>query len=624
MNNSSRQVLVGSLVGALGVVFGDIGTSPLYAIRQCFSGSHPMDPTQGNVMGVLSLIFWSLVIIVSVKYLGLVMRAENKGEGGILALLVLAFPSRKRLAKNAALFGSLGVFGAALLYGDGMITPAISVLGAMEGLELATPAFKPYILPATTIILIGLFTFQRVGTGNVGNIFGPIMLSWFVTIAVLGIKGIALAPEVLLSANPLYAVRFFLEHSYESFVLLGSVVLVVTGAEALYADMGHFGIRPIRVGWFTIVLPALFLNYLGQGALLLKFPEAKSNPFFSLAPRWGLYPLIGLATMAAVIASQALISGAFSLTMHAMQLGYMPRMEIQHTSSARRGQIYLPVVNWILMVCCIGLVLGFGSSSNLAAAYGIAVTLTMIITTVLFYFAVQRLWKWKVWQAALVCGVFLSMEVSYFAANILKITHGGWFPLVAGGCIYLLMSTWQRGRAILWERLRSAVLPFATFLEDARVHRPLRVPGTAIFMSGNPNGTPLALLHHLKHSKVLHERVIVLTLYIEEVPHVTGQDQVEVEDMHDGFWRVTGRYGFMETPDISDVLQKCKAHGLALSARESTFFLSRETIVATTRPGLARWRKRIFAIMARNAQPATAFFRLPADRVVELGMLVEL
>ena len=616
---------LGLLLGALGVVFGDIGTSPLYAMRECFHGPHRVEPTPSNILGVLSLIFWSLVAIVSVKYLVFVTRANNKGEGGDLALLSLAFPDRERAGRVGQMVILLGVFGAALLYGDGMITPAVTVLSAVEGLTVATHAFEHFIIPITIAILIGLFSFQRVGTGRVGFIFGPIMLLWFLTISVLGIAGISTAPHVLTAFNPGYAVEFFINNRWAGFIVLGAVFLCVTGAEALYADMGHFGIKPIRRGWFAIVFPALLLNYLGQGALLLKNPAAAVNPFYLLAPSWLLIPLVMLATAAAVIASQALISGAFSLTMQAIQLGYFPRLVIQHTSHAEKGQIYMPQVNWTLMVACVGLVLGFQSSSNLAAAYGVAVTLAMVVTSTLFFFAAQRLWGWSPLFTALLCSGFFVIELAFLASNVIKIPHGGWFPLVVGAAIFTLMSTWHTGRRILRTKLAASTLPFDLFLTDVKASQPVRVPGTAVFMAGNPSGTPVALLHNLKHNKVLHDRVIILTCVTRDVPYVAENERVKLEKSDLGFYRVLGHFGFMEEPNVPRLLELCqKEQGLDFKPEQTTFFLSRETIIPTRMPGMALWRERLFAMMSRNAQHATTFFRLPVNRVVELGMQVEL
>jgi len=618
---------LGALVlGALGVVYGDIGTSPLYALRSCFSGANGVEATHANVLGVLSLIFWALALIVSLKYIVFVLRADNRGEGGILALMALACPERQRAGATRAVrfFTLLGIFGAALLYGDGLITPAITVLGAVEGLEVATPLFGPYTVPLSALILVVLFSVQRVGTGGVGRVFGWVMLLWFATLAGLGVKEVVRAPEVLAAISPQPGLRFLLDHGWRGFLVLGSVFLVLTGAEALYADMGHFGRRPIRLAWFGFVLPALFLNYLGQGALVLHNPEAAANPFYRLAPGWALFPLVGLATAAAVIASQALISGAFSLTMQAVQLGYAPRMAIAHTSSAKRGQIYIPWVNWVLMLACIGLVAGFRSSDNLAAAYGIAVVLTMLITTCLLGFAAQRLWGWSRLQTGLFAAVFLALELAFLVANLMKVQHGGWFPLAIGGVGFALLSTWKAGRVLLRQRLATSILPLATFLKSIQEAPPVRVKGTAVFLAGNAEGAPLALLHNLKHNKILHERVILLTVVVEEVPWVEAEHRAEVQDLGSGFHRVVGRYGFMEEPRVSHILRLCQPRGLKLREADTTFFLSRETLLASRRPGLARWRKHLFALMARNAQPATAYFRLPVNRVVELGMQIEI
>ncbi|HSH93101.1 MAG TPA: potassium transporter Kup [Roseimicrobium sp.] len=626
----SGGYLAALTVSALGVVYGDIGTSPLYALRECFhmagtERGHAVSPTPENVLGVLSLIFWSLILIVSCKYLGMVMRANNRGEGGILALMSIAFPDRnKQVTGSRAVLIGMGVFGAALLYGDGMITPAISVLSAVEGLEVATPLFRPYILPITVGILVGLFAVQRFGTGNVGRIFGPITFIWFVVIAVLGGASIAQTPTVLWAVNPLLGLNFLAINGQTGFVVLGAVFLVVTGGEALYADMGHFGIRPIRLAWFTIVLPALFINYLGQGALLLRDPLAVENPFYLLAPKWALYPLVLLATMATVIASQALITGAFSLTMQAVQLGYLPRLAIKHTSSMQRGQVYLPHVNWALMLACIGLVLGFRSSSNLAAAYGIAVTMTMLITTLLFYYAAQRLWNWSPRRALAACSAFVLLEFAFFGANLLKVAHGGWFPLVIGAAIFTVMATWKKGRRVLWQRLQSSSLPREMFIEDVQNNPPTRVPGTAVFLAGNPNGTPVALLHNVKHNKVLHERNILLTVVTDDVPQVDSDERIQVEKLPANFWRVVCHYGFMEEPNIQTDLESCEFDGKKLNLNKTTFFLSRETIIPTEAPTMARWRKALFAILSRNALPATGFFQLPANRVVELGTQIEL
>ena len=609
------------MLAALGVVYGDIGTSPLYALRECF---HALPVAPANVLGVLSLIIWTLVLIVCVKYLTFILRADNRGEGGVLALLALATagaPDQHR--RWRALFG-VGIFGAALLYGDGIITPCITVLGAMEGLEVAAPSFKPFIVPASLLVLVFLFALQRAGTARVGKVFGPIMVVWFATLAGLGVWGIVRAPEVLWALSPWPGLRFLLEHGGTGFIVMGSVFLVVTGAEALYADLGHFGGTPIRRVWFRLVFPALVLNYLGQGALLLQDPAAVANPFYRLAPGWALYPLIGLATLASVIASQALISGAYSITMQAIQLGYLPRMEIRHTSSHERGQIYMPMVNSLLLVGCVALVLGFQSSSRLAAAYGIAVTLTMLVTTGLFFVVARRTWGWSAVKAGLVCAAFLAVELVFFGANALKILHGGWFPLVVAAAVFTVMMTWKLGRRLLGRQLADRMLPLENLLESVAHESVPRVPGTAVYMAGNPRGTPLALLHNLKHNRVLHQRVILLTVVTEEVPHTDAAQRVRVEPLPHGFFRVTAHYGFMEKPDMEELLGACRGQGLEMHLAQVTFFLSRETIVRASKPALSAWRGNLFAFLARNAQTATAFFGLPANRVVELGMQVEL
>lgn len=623
---SDPKYVLALALGALGVVYGDIGTSPLYSMRECFYGVHAIPATRENILGVLSLIFCALIAIVSVKYITFILRADNKGEGGVLALLSLSFPESKGVSKSLArrTLVLLGVFGACLLYGDGMITPAMTVLSAVQGLEVATPMFKHFIVPLTVVILIGLFSSQRLGTGRVGNIFGPITLVWFISIALIGVRGIFLAPEVIQSFNPIHAVRFFSNNGSSAFAVLGAVFLVLTGGEALYADMGHFGRRPIQWAWFGLVLPALLLNYLGQGALLLRRPELAFNPFYNLTPNWAIYPMVALATISGVIASQALISGAFSLTMQAIQLGYSPRLRIEHTSTDEKGQIYMPQINWLLMVACIGLVVGFRSSSNLAAAYGIAANLTMIVTTVLFYYAARHLWQWNRALAGTICGIFLFIELAFLIGNLLKVIHGGWFPLLVGAAIFTLMSTWKTGRQVLGARLRASSLPLKLFLDDLERDPPHRVTGTAVFLYGNSEGTPLALLHNLKHNKVLHKRVVILTVITDEAPHVPRNNRIQVEELAESFYRVTGHYGFMEDPNIPELIAACKDHGLDIAPNHITYFLSRETVIPTPRRGMVLWRERLFRVMAQNSQSATAFFRLPANRVVELGMQVEI
>ena len=611
-------------VGALGIVYGDIGTSPLYALRECFHGTHGIAPTRDNVLGVLSLIFWSLTLIISIKYLVFVMRADNEGEGGILALMALVSKQADARRRLRATMIALGLFGAALLYGDGMITPAVSVLSAVEGLNVTTHLFEPYVVPIAIVILLSLFVIQSRGTERIGFLFGPVMVVWFVTIALLGVRWISQDFHVLSAFNPMHAVQFFATNGFHGFVVLGSVFLVVTGGEALYADMGHFGRRPIRIAWFGLVLPALFLNYLGQGAMLINTPEAAVNPFYLLAPRWALYPLVALATMAAIIASQALISGAFSLTRQAIQLGYCPRLDIQYTSPHQQGQIYIPQVNWLLMISTVGLVVGFRSSSALAAAYGIAVTSTMVITTLLAYLVARRSWGVRRLVAGSLASFFLFIELGFFSANIIKIPHGGWFPLVIGAMIYLLLSTWKKGRGLLASRLRERLYPFDRFMQDITERPPHRVPGTAVFMTSNLIGTPPTLLHNLEHNQVLHERVVLLTVVTSDAPHVDEDGRLSVETLGQGFYRVTLRYGFMEEPDVPAALANGAARGLPLAAEKMTFFLGLETLLSTHREGMGRWREQLFAVMSRNAVRATSFFRIPPERVVELGMQIEL
>lgn len=607
-------------LASLGIVYGDIGTSPLYAMRECFYGHHGVPPTHANVLGVLSLILWSLILIISVKYLILILRADNRGEGGILALATLVSDVLRR---GKFLF-LLGLFGAALLYADGMITPAISVLGAVEGLHVATPLFDHYVLPIAVVILIGLFLFQSRGTTGVGAVFGPITMIWFVTISLLGFQHIIRAPQVLAAINPIHGFEFFMINGWRGFVVLGAVFLVVTGGEALYADIGHFGTAPIRLTWFAVVLPALTLNYFGQGALLLVQPDAAVNPFYRMAPPWALYPLVVLATAAAVIASQAIISGAFSLTMQAIQLGYSPRLKAVYTSERVIGQIYVPVVNWGLMVACVALVLGFQTSSNLAAAYGVAITTTMLITTILFYVVARRRWRWPAAAALPVAAFFITIDLAFFGANLLKIAHGGWFPLLVSAVILFLMLTWRKGRRVLRSRLSEICIPLDAFLSELKDQSIRRVPGTAVYMSGNRFGTPLALLHNLKHNKVLHEQVVLLTVRTEEVPYLANpKDRVALENLHEGFWRAQIHFGFMEKPNLPAVLDRIKQPGLRFDPMRTTYFIGRETILATRKLGLSSWRGSIFAWMTRNAGDVTSYFCLPPNGVVELGARVE-
>ncbi len=589
-------------------------------MRECFYGQHGVPPTHANVLGVLSLILWSLILIISVKYLTLILRADNRGEGGILALATLV----SDVVRRGKFLFLLGLFGAALLYADGMITPAISVMGAVEGLHVATPLFDHYVVPIAVVILIGLFFFQSRGTTRVGAVFGPVTMIWFVAISVLGIAHIIRAPQVLAAINPIHGFEFFMINGWRGFVVLGAVFLVVTGGEALYADIGHFGTAPIRLTWFAVVLPALTLNYLGQGALLLIEPDAAVNPFYRMAPPWALYPLVVLATAAAVIASQAIISGAFSLTMQAIQLGYSPRLRAIYTSERIIGQIYVPVVNWGLMIACVALVLGFRTSSNLAAAYGVAITTTMLITTVLFYVVARRRWHWPAAAALPIAAFFITIDLAFFGANMLKIAHGGWFPLLVSAAILFLMLTWRKGRRVLRSRLGEMCIPLDAFLSELKSQNIRRVPGTAVYMSGNRFGTPLALLHNLKHNKVLHEEVVLLTVRTEEVPYLTNpRDRVALENLHEGFWRAQIHFGFMEKPNVPVALERVKQAGLRFDPMRTTYFIGRETILATRKRGLSSWRGSFFAWMTRNAGDVTSYFCLPPNGVVELGARVE-
>jgi|JI8StandDraft_1071087.scaffolds.fasta_scaffold07983_3 KUP system potassium uptake protein len=611
---------------ALGVVYGDIGTSPLYALQECFKPEYGLRPTAENVYGVLSLILWSLLLIVAVKYIVFIMRADNRGEGGILALLALIFQEQQEdgMSKmKLALYIALGLFGAALLYGDGIITPAISVLGAMEGLKVGAPAFERFVVPATLVIIAVLFFFQKHGTAKVGVVFGPLMMTWFLTLAALGVAEIRHEPRVFLAMNPLYAVRFFAANGVHGFILLGAVVLAVTGAEALYADMGHFGRKPIRTAWFGLVLPALLLNYFGQGALILRHPEAANNPFYNLAPDWFFVPLLVLATMAAIVASQALISGAFSITQQCVQLGYSPRVTIIHTSKSEAGQIYIPEVNWLLMAGCVAVVVYFGSVTKLGAAYGIAVTGTMAITTILFHEIARSRWDWSPWKAGMLSGAFLVMDLAFLGANLIKIEHGGWVPLALGLGIFVLMTTWKRGRVLLRTKLLDRTLPIATFVESIGHGGPVRVPGTAIFMTSESEGTPVVLLHHLKHNKVLHEKVILLSILAQQVPEVPSNERLTVEPLQHGIYRVKAAYGFMETPNVEDIRARLLEAGIKTKRMDTTYYLGREDLICANGVGMARWRKKLFSIMARNARSATQYFGIPANRVVELGTQIE-
>lgn len=611
-------------LAALGIVFGDIGTSPLYAVREAFHGPNAIVPSAENILGVLSLIVWSLITVISVKYLMFVMRADNKGEGGVLALTALASPPQSGASTGLPrLILYLGLFGSALLFGDGVITPAISVLSAIEGLKVATPFFEPYVIPITLGILFGLFSVQRHGTGRIGRVFGPVILLWFLVIGALGIFGITKDPVVLRAIDPSYGLAFLSSNGIASLAILGAVFLVVTGGEALYADMGHLGKSPIQTAWFVAAFPALLLNYFGQGALILTQPEAVENPFYLLAPSWALYVLVVIATMATVIASQALISGVYSLTRQAIQLGFFPRMKIIHTSSHEIGQIYIPSMNWIMFALTAWLVITFGSSSALASAYGIAVSTTMVITTVLACTVAWGKWNWKWYYVAGAFVVLVTIDLVFFVANLTKIADGGWFPLTLGAVMFTLMTTWRKGRQILARRLAEQTSPLSEFLMSLRTMKVARVPGSAIFMSGSSEGTPLALAHNVRHNRVLHQKNAILTVLSEEVPHIDPAERLELTTIGEGFYRLVARYGFMESPDINDILKCAATKGVPFELSDITFFLGRETILPTHREGMAIWRERIFAFMSQNSERATAFFNIPPDQVVEVGFLVE-
>ena len=619
----SRRYLLTLSLGALGVVFGDIGTSPLYAFKECFMEHHgrQLVPTPENILGVLSLIFWALTFIISFAYLNFVMRADNKGEGGILALMSLARPRSGK--KRRFVLISLGLFGAALLYGDGMITPAITVLSAVEGLEVATPIFGPYVTWISLVIIGGLFIVQKFGTGKVGAVFGPVMIVWFVTLAVLGIWHIMQEPSVLAAINPQYAIRFFMQNGVQGFLVLGAVFLVVTGGEALYADMGHFGLRPIRMAWYFFVFPALLLNYFGQGAFLLHTPQGITNPFYEMAPKWALYPLVALATIAASIASQAVISGAFSITRQAVQLGYLPRLRIWHTSAREIGQIYIPSLNWGLMVAAMGLVVTFGSASNLAAAYGVAVTATMAITTTLLAVVARQKWRWSVPLVALLIIPMLTADLSFFGANIVKVWDGGWFPLVIGILAFTVMTTWFRGRRILNARLAESSMTMDMFVGELAANRIHRVRGTAIFMTRAHDGVPTTLLHNIKHNKVVHEKVVFLSVDIEETAHLNDEERYEWIELGHGAYRLFLHFGFMEEPDIPDALSRLPGP-VPFNPMTTSYFLGRETLIPTKHPGMAIWREHLFSWMMRNSSSASTFFSLPANQVIELGAQVEI
>ncbi len=613
------------MVAAIGVVFGDIGTSPLYALKECFDPQHGIPFNQQAVFGIISLLFWALVIVVSLKYVLFVMRADNRGEGGVLALMALSLRSVRAGSKWATVLMMLGMFGACMFYGDAVITPAISVMSAVEGLEIAAPSLSRFVLPITIVILIILFSMQKSGTAKVGRLFGPVMVVWFVILGVLGVYNMVLAPEIVKAINPYYGIHFIRTHALQAYIVLGSVFLVLTGAEALYADMGHFGIRPIRFAWSFLVFPALALNYFGQGALLLSNPKAIENPFFLLAPDWALLPLVIVATAATVIASQAVISGAFSLTSQAIQLGYVPRMKILHTSDREIGQIYMPVINWSLLLVIIWIVLAFKSSSNLAAAYGIAVTTTMVITTILACVVMVKVWNWNKFLVALIITGFLVVDFAFFGANLIKVEEGGWLPLALGAFLFFMLMTWHKGRQLLRERTAADGIPLGPFLQGLLAHPPHRVAGTAIYLTGGNTLVPVSLLHNLKHNRILHERTIFLTFRTLDVPYAEDSSRIEVKDHTGGLYSVVATFGFNETPDVKEVLhlleEKTDMH---FELMDTSFFLARETVVPTKLPGMSIWRERLFAWMHQNAAKPTDFFSIPANRVVELGTKIEI
>ena len=617
---SSKAALT---LAALGVVYGDIGTSPLYAVKETFNPVHGIPLTTETVLGGLSAIFWALMIVVSLKYVTLIMRADNKGEGGIMALLALASSAVKDRPQWRATILLLGVFGASLFYGDAVLTPAISVLSAVEGLEVGTEAFKPYVVPISLGVVIGLFALQRQGSSVIGALFGPITVVWFLAIAALGVAGIAQHPDVLRALDPTHALRFTTQHGFASFVVLGSVLLAFTGAEALYADMGHFGRAPIRLAWFGLVFPALMLNYLGQGALLIADPAALQNPFYLLSPQWALYPLVALATAATVVASQATISGTYSLTRQAIQLDYLPRMDVRQTSAKQIGQIYLPGANWLLLLVIVAVVAGFGSSTNLASAYGVAVTGTMLVTTILTFFLIRYGWGYPLWACVAATGFFVLVDLAFFSSSLLKIADGGWFPLALGALVFIVMTTWRRGRMLATAAQRRLAIPLEAFIRSLAVNPPQRVPGTAVFMAGDPDGVPNSMMHNLKHNKVLHERVVFLTVAVRDVPWVPAAERVAVEPLGNGFFRMRVNFGFMDRPDVAASLELAAAKGLAFDPMQTTFFLSRATVVPGTsgadRGGMAEWRDSLFATMARNARTAADYYNIPPNCVIELG-----
>ena len=624
-DNTKKPQISALALAALGIIYGDIGTSPLYTIKECFSGRHGVIPSPENILGILSLIFWSLMLVVGMKYVFFIMRADNHGEGGIFSLLAMLQKPLRANQRRWKILTLLAAFGAALLYGDGVITPAISVLSAVEGLNMATDAAAPYVVPLTCAVLIMLFYIQKYGTASIGRLFGPVMVIWFVTLAILGLSSIGKNPEILHALNPYYAVQFFLINHFHGILVLGSVVLCITGGEALYADMGHFGRSPIRLTWYCIVLPGLILNYFGQGALLLQQPElVEVNPFYALVARPMLYPMVFLATVATIIASQAMISGVYSLTQQAIQLGFTPRMHIIHTSESARGQIYMPTVNWMLMLACLSLVIVFKESTRLAAAYGIAVTATMAITSFMFFEVTFLKWRWAFWQSMLILCCFLFFDCSFLGANLLKVVDGGWITLGIALLILTAMVTWRDGRALLAKHYSMMQIPAEVFLKDIQAYKPQRIAGSAVFMSISPDGIPHTLVHHFKHNEALHERVLLLSIQASETPNVQDEERISIEMLGQGFFRIRARYGFMETPDVPEIIRLVNEKGLLVDIYSTSFYLGRENMSATGSAKMAQWRKKLFIFMSRNAWNITSFFNLPPDRIIELGNQVEL
>lgn len=615
-----RNSLAAISLAALGIVFGDIGTSPLYAVRECFHGKYGIPTTPENILGILSLMFWALIIVVSTKYLLFIFRADNHGEGGVLALTAQFMQDHQSKLKSKAILIGLGLFGACLLYGDGMITPAISVMSAIEGLKIVTPKFDSLVIPGTLIILTLLFIMQKNGTHRIGKLFGPIILIWFVSLAILGIRQILVHPEILKALSPVYAVSYLINSQMHGLTVLGAVFLVVTGAEALFADLGHFGTKPIRLVWFTLVLPSLMLNYFGQGALLLARPEEAYHPFYAMVPSWGVIPMLVLATVATIIASQAVITGVFSLTRQAIQLGFLPRMHIVHTSSSHFGQIYIPSINWLMMIATLSLVFGFQSSSHLAAAYGVAVTATMLISTILFYYITRVKWKWNIFSAGLLFVIFVVVDLAFLSANFSKILHGAWFPLVLGLILVVVMRTWKTGRKYLSDQLSRSVVPLEDFPDMIQNENIKRVKGYAVYLSGNPNQIPHSLMHSLGHMKTIHSNVIILNFSFKEIPRVPNLDKIELKKHGSGFYHVVAYYGFMETPSVPSILELLKGQGLEIPMMETSFFLGREKLILDDKKYFSRWRANLFSFLSRNSYDASTYFNIPENRVIEIGI----